>query len=92
RFGGEEFAVTLVDTDVEGGKVFAERVRKILAESTIIFDNNQIKLTISLGLAPYKKSYLQHEQWIADADKALYYSKENGRNRVTVYDAIPHAE
>lgn len=92
RFGGEEFAVTLVDTDVEGGKVFAERVRKILAESTIIFDKNQIKLTISLGLAPYKKSYLQHEQWIADADKALYYSKENGRNRVTVYDAIPHAE
>lgn len=88
RFGGEEFAVTLVDTDIEGGKIFAERVRKIMSESTILFDDNEIKLTISLGLAAYKPSYTKHELWIAEADKALYFSKENGRNRVTVLDEV----
>ncbi|MCG7533696.1 MULTISPECIES: sensor domain-containing diguanylate cyclase [Pseudoalteromonas] len=86
RYGGEEFAVTLVDTDAEGAKVFAERLRSLIENSVIYYDDKEIKLTVSLGIACCDDNFEKYEQWIEAADTALYHSKENGRNVVTVYD------
>ncbi|PHI35527.1 diguanylate cyclase [Pseudoalteromonas sp. GCY] len=85
RYGGEEFAVTLLDTDVKGAITFAERLRSLIENSSIYYDEQQIKITVSLGVAVYEESFEKHEQWIEAADSALYDSKEGGRNRVTVY-------
>ncbi|OHU87739.1 MULTISPECIES: sensor domain-containing diguanylate cyclase [Pseudoalteromonas] len=85
RYGGEEFAVTLVDTDAEGAKVFAERLRNLIEKSSIFYDEQQIKITVSVGFATYSPKFNKHEQWIEAADMALYHSKESGRNQVTQY-------
>lgn len=85
RYGGEEFAVTLVDTDIEGAKVFAERLRKIIEQSTIYYEDVEIKMTISLGIALFDNRFTKHEQWLEASDQALYKSKEGGRNQVNVY-------
>ena len=84
RYGGEEFAVTLVDTDIEGAKVFAERLRQTMEEAVIHYEESEIMLTISIGIAEFDGKYTKYEQWIEDADKALYRSKESGRNTVSV--------
>ncbi|MFY8349197.1 sensor domain-containing diguanylate cyclase [Pseudoalteromonas sp. SSM20] len=84
RYGGEEFAVTLVDTDIEGAKIFAERLRKTIEQAVIHYEESEITLTISIGIAQFDGKYTKYEQWIEDADKALYRSKESGRNTVSV--------
>lgn len=85
RYGGEEFAVTLVDTDIKGAVIFAERFRKTIENSTIFYQECEIKIKISLGVAKLESHFTKHEDWIVAADNALYQSKENGRNKVTVY-------
>ncbi|MCF6456233.1 diguanylate cyclase [Pseudoalteromonas sp. MMG024] len=84
RYGGEEFAVTLVDTDLGGAKVFAERLRKTIEDAVIHYEESEITLTISIGIAQFDGKYTKYEQWIEDADKALYRSKEAGRNTINV--------
>lgn len=88
RYGGEEFAVTLVDTDTEGAQNFAERLRKLIENTAILFDGKQIKLTVSIGFACFDAEFGCHEKWIEAADKALYYSKEHGRNQVTNFSNL----
>ncbi|WP_105171202.1 sensor domain-containing diguanylate cyclase [Pseudoalteromonas sp. T1lg24] len=84
RYGGEEFAVTLVDTELDGAKVFAERLRKTIEDAVIHYEESEITLTISIGIAQFDGKYTKYEQWIEDADKALYRSKEAGRNTINV--------
>ncbi|MDE3272380.1 sensor domain-containing diguanylate cyclase [Pseudoalteromonas sp. G4] len=84
RYGGEEFAVTLVDTDIEGAKIFAERLRKTIEQAVIHYEESEITLTISIGIAQFDGKYTKYEQWIEDADKALYRSKESGRNTISL--------
>jgi len=85
RYGGEEYAVLLVDTSIESAVVMAERLRKTVETITVSYNSHQIKVTLSLGLAEFQKSMTGHRQWIEASDKALYQSKANGRNQVTCY-------
>jgi diguanylate cyclase (GGDEF)-like protein/PAS domain S-box-containing protein len=85
RYGGEEFAILLVDTDSAAATHFTERLRKKVAELTVKTDEHEIQFTISSGVAQYSSNFNKHTQWIEAADKALYHAKENGRNRTTVY-------
>ncbi len=85
RYGGEEFAVTLLDTNIEGAKVFAERLRIQIENSSVMFQEEQIAMTVSIGIAAYNDAFASHEQWIAAADRSLYISKDTGRNKVTVH-------
>ena len=81
RFGGEEFVVMLTDTDMEGTKVVAERIRQGVA-STIVKMGDERPLpsvTVSLGLAQMA-SFASVETLLAAADEALYRAKEKGRN------------
>ena len=88
RYGGEEFAITLLDTDYDGAVIFAERLRELIENSSIYYKEQQIKLTISIGFACFDEKFDRYEKWIEAADNALYHSKENGRNKVTAYSDL----
>ncbi len=87
RLGGEEFAVLLPETKLEGAKVVAENIRKSIESGKIRRHNDQEPIggiTISIGISEYASGVGLIEM-LDQADKALYISKESGRNRVSVY-------
>ncbi len=86
RYGGEEFVVILVDTPSENAMILAERLRKRIEALTINYDDLAIKFKISVGIAEMNKEVADYKEWLERSDKALYYSKENGRNQSTLYD------
>lgn len=86
RYGGEEFAVLLPHTKLEGAVVLAERLRKCIAAHAVTFGNQSIPVTISVGVAELMPDTPNYEQLIQDADTALYQSKDGGRNRVTAFN------
>lgn len=81
RYGGEEFAVLLPYTHIDEAKIVGERLRKAVEETTVSLDNLNINVTISMGLAEFRQDE-SGEELFAQADKALYKSKESGRNKV----------
>jgi len=85
RYGGEEFAVILSETDEAGARLFCERLRKAIEKNTVVHDNVKIKFTVSLGISVFDKPLKTHAEWLVQADRALYLSKENGRNQTTIY-------
>lgn len=87
RYGGEEFIAMLPQTSKEEALVFAERVRNRVGETPYSGDKNQPsgKVTISIGIATFPEDATDIQELIVNADKALYRSKQNGRNRVTLY-------
>uniref|UniRef100_A0A486XPB5 diguanylate cyclase n=1 Tax=Rheinheimera sp. BAL341 TaxID=1708203 RepID=A0A486XPB5_9GAMM len=87
RYGGEEYAVLLVDTPLDQATYFAERLRKTVEQMSIEYNGQLLKVTLSLGLAEYNKQMTEHRQWIEASDKALYQSKANGRNQLTCFKA-----
>lgn len=85
RYGGEEFGVVLVETGIEGGLQFAERLRLMVEEHPVVHDGQAIHCTISVGLAELTADLRSSDEWVDRADQALYRSKAAGRNRTTVY-------
>jgi len=85
RYGGEEFIILLADTHAEGGLIFAERLRKTVEESVVIYNGIEVKYTISLGVAQVQANYSSEIQWLEHTKNALYQSKNNGRNNATIY-------
>ncbi|HBD92715.1 MAG: hypothetical protein A2015_14560 [Spirochaetes bacterium GWF1_31_7] len=84
RYGGEEFAVILPDTSIQGAYEFAERFRKKIESFDFPGDGIAHKVTISLGVAEFHKKLIKcNEDLISITDKALYHSKETGRNKVS---------
>lgn len=86
RYGGEEYTVILIDTTATQARIFAERIRKAIEASFIKYEDIVIKFTVSLGIAEFLPTFENHIKWIAAADAALYSSKENGRNKTSIYD------
>ena len=87
RYGGEEFVILLADTHTNDALIFTERLRKIVEESVFIYNDIEIKYTISIGIAEVLPTYKSVTQWLENVDNTLYESKNNGRNRVSVYKA-----
>jgi len=85
RYGGEEFTVIIPDNGPEGALATAERIRKRVEQKIIMSGENQLRVTISLGCASFPAQAATQQELIDNADKALYYSKETGRNRSTLY-------
>lgn len=87
RYGGEEFGVVLVDTRADGAMIVAERLRSNIEALSVRFDGQEIRYTISLGIAQVSDGVENHEHWIECADQALYQAKHSGRNRSVVHAA-----
>jgi len=90
RYGGEEVAVLRREIDIGNALLYAERIRRRIAQHDFSITDNDgqrrtIKLTISIGIATLNKSvrYASLEEFIAAADKQLYIAKQAGRNRVS---------
>ncbi len=86
RYGGEEFAVVLPETDLQYAVVFAERVRKKIERLTVNIDDLKIAVTVSLGVCIFdpKTSQSGKDGFIEAADKAMYKSKNSGKNRLSI--------
>jgi diguanylate cyclase (GGDEF)-like protein len=84
RLGGEEFAAVLYDTSHDKAVAVAERMRESFAQASQEVDGRPVCATVSIGLVHSQSASLDISQLLAQADQALYFAKENGRNRVEV--------
>ncbi|MDX1435903.1 MAG: diguanylate cyclase, partial [Anaerolineales bacterium] len=85
RYGGEEFAILLPETEVESAEGIAERLREAVAGSDIITDRGPIPVTISLGVAGINPAVRDLASLLDAADTAMYAAKQAGRNCVKRY-------
>ncbi len=83
RYGGEEFLIIFPYTSVENTQTICERFRKMIAEHPFIYNDIQIRLTISVGISGFNET-MTSETWIERADRAMYQAKKAGRNQVVV--------
>ena len=84
RYGGEEFAVILPAVPIKGALVVAERLRKRIGDFGFTGEKTPLHVTISVGVAQFDpEAHYSASEIIRTTDKALYKSKEDGRDRVT---------
>ncbi len=81
RIGGEEFAILLPETTLEGAHPVAERLRLAISSTSLVLENSQLAVTASFGYAQLRP-HGALAAMIADADAALYEAKRRGRNCV----------
>lgn len=82
RIGGEEFAVILPSTNQLQGENLSERIRLAINNDYFTFNDQRIKLTISVGIITHQSGSNNINELLAQADKGLYKAKVNGRNQV----------
>lgn len=88
RYGGEEFVILLPETTKQGAAIIAERLRKNIANiKATSTDDKIITTTVSLGVSQFPTDAETPQDLIDTADKALYNSKRNGKNLVSIYNA-----
>ena len=80
RIGGEEFAAVLPDTDLSGAKLVAERLRSTISSERILFEQTELYLTVSVGVAAVGEGE-DAASLLKRADEAMYAAKHAGRNR-----------
>lgn len=92
RYGGEEFAVILPNTDLGAALPVAERLRQIIAETPLSLGDQQLELTASLGIGTFQLGEKSRpEELVQRADHYLYQAKQEGRNQVR-HPELPKAE
>ncbi|MCJ8007409.1 GGDEF domain-containing protein [Lederbergia wuyishanensis] len=84
RIGGEEFAIFLPETSIKTAESVANRLRRVIDETSFDYNCTPIKVTISIGIAQYNGEEIQ--KLINRVDSALYRAKTNGRNQVVVFE------
>jgi len=88
RYGGEEFSIILPDTPLSGAKLIAENLLKHIDNLAIPHEASSVAdhITLSMGVASFQsKSQVSGSILLSQADQALYQSKHEGRNRLTVF-------
>ena len=88
RYGGEEFAIILPSTGLEGGRISAERIRTAVQNHAFSHPGEApLRMTVSIGVAHFDGQGANHpKQLIRQADVALYQAKARGRNCVVIYE------
>lgn len=90
RYGGEEFTLLLDNTEKEDALTVAERLRTKIEQYDFKYENQHVKVTVSLGVTefnPETNAVTSPKLLVDQADQALYVSKRNGRNQVTFADS-----
>jgi len=82
RYGGEEFAIVLPEIDSHNALQFAEKIRSLVETANFRFEETDIPVTISIGVASLAPDLYETHPFIRIADDHLYAAKEQGRNRV----------
>jgi len=85
RYGGEEFSIILSETDKDLAKLAAERIRRAIEEKSIKVYDEELKVTVSIGVSTYPQDGKGIDRLIDKADSALYKAKQAGRNKVCLY-------
>ncbi|MCM8783451.1 MAG: GGDEF domain-containing protein [Candidatus Omnitrophica bacterium] len=88
RYGGEELTVLLLNTAEEEAKIVAERIREAVGKYPFKAYGEKFNVTVSIGGTVFPKDGESVIQLVANADKALYFAKNHGRNCVIFYDEI----
>ncbi len=87
RYGGEEIAVILIETNITQAQAIAEELRILIEkEPFLIEDERYVSITVSIGVSAYSKDAKDASMMVSNADNALYRAKENGRNQVCVFE------
>ncbi|MFZ5866185.1 MAG: diguanylate cyclase [Thermodesulfobacteriota bacterium] len=86
RYGGEEFVAALPQTDLEQAVQVAERLRHEVAETLLTADSRPVHITLSIGVTVAGPELGNLATLLKNADQALYKAKNNGRNRVEVFE------
>lgn len=94
RYGGDELLVLAPSTTVSSAAILAERLRIQVESNQLDFSGDDshdqdIRVTVSIGIAGLSPEITDSESVVKHADQALYSSKQEGRNRVTVHDPDP---
>jgi len=84
RYGGEEMAILLPQTDLAGAREVAERLRTLLSAQPVRLGVREIDVTASFGVATYPASTSSRDTLFPAADRALYEAKRGGRNCVKI--------
>lgn len=84
RYGGEEFSAILIETDKETARSAAERIRQAIEDKVIKVYDEELKVTISLGVSGFPDDATDVNNLIEKADQALYHAKQLGRNKVCI--------
>jgi diguanylate cyclase (GGDEF)-like protein len=90
RYGGEEFLVLFPDTSMDQARQASERLRANLRDQRLLVDDQDVSVTISLGLASYESGDVLFDQIARRADIALYVAKTQGRDRCEIFNPARH--
>ena len=82
RYGGEELAIVLAETDKEQASFAAERIRQAIEASVIKAYDEELRVTVSIGVSTFPDNTDHMRDLIEMADQALYLAKETGKNKV----------
>jgi diguanylate cyclase (GGDEF)-like protein len=85
RYGGEEFCILLPNTNLKQGFEIAERLRNLIQKHEFIYDGKRLPVTASVGIADYRQGVNNGTDLFKRADKAVYISKDGGRNQVNFF-------
>lgn len=85
KYGGDEISLVLIETNKQIATQAAERIRHAIEEKKIKAYDEDLQITVSIGIAGFPSDAQQPEGLIAKADQALYLAKQSGKNKVSIY-------
>jgi diguanylate cyclase (GGDEF)-like protein len=90
RYGGEEFLILFPDVSMDVARQSAEKLRVALRDQRMRVEDQEVAVTLSIGLASFEQGDVLFDQVARRADIALYFAKTQGRDRVEVFNAARH--